>query len=236
VVKGLTLYVILTMYNAGAQSMVETTTWNGQVYRRYPESERLSDRVYFQRMGLTGAVRLHRDVWSEANGPIPDGHHVHHIDGDTLNNDISNLECLTPADHRASHPWSDERRRKQCEHLATIRPLTKAWHASPEGRSKNRETGAMAYDNFVSIEKPCAQCETAFMAKALGNRDRFCSNKCRAKWRRDSGVDNEARDCIACAEPFTVSRYSKVTTCSRSCGARMRAKTLKARKDQIPTP
>lgn len=41
----------------------------------------------------------HRLVWEAANGRIPDGYDVHHIDGDTYNNDVDNLECLTHDDH-----------------------------------------------------------------------------------------------------------------------------------------
>lgn len=41
----------------------------------------------------------HRMVWEAVNGPIPDGYDVHHIDGDTYNNDVDNLECLSHSDH-----------------------------------------------------------------------------------------------------------------------------------------
>ena len=41
----------------------------------------------------------HRLVYESVYGSIPDGYDVHHIDGDTYNNDIDNLECLTHEDH-----------------------------------------------------------------------------------------------------------------------------------------
>lgn len=41
----------------------------------------------------------HRLVWEGVNGPIPEGYDIHHIDGDTYNNDIDNLECLSHSDH-----------------------------------------------------------------------------------------------------------------------------------------
>jgi len=44
-------------------------------------------------------VMEHRMVWEAVNGPIPDGYDVHHIDGDTYNNDVENLECLSHSDH-----------------------------------------------------------------------------------------------------------------------------------------
>lgn len=44
-------------------------------------------------------VMEHRLVFESVYGPIPEGYDVHHIDGDTYNNDIDNLECLSHADH-----------------------------------------------------------------------------------------------------------------------------------------
>ena len=42
---------------------------------------------YFQRKG----VRLHREVWREAHGDIPEGYEVHHIDANRANNQLENL-------------------------------------------------------------------------------------------------------------------------------------------------
>lgn len=41
----------------------------------------------------------HHLVWESQNGPLPDGYDIHHIDGDTYNNDIDNLECLSHEAH-----------------------------------------------------------------------------------------------------------------------------------------
>ena len=49
------------------------------------------------------AAFLHRACWEAYHGPIPDGHVVHHIDGDKWDNEIDNLACLTRADHIAIH-------------------------------------------------------------------------------------------------------------------------------------
>jgi len=45
----------------------------------------------------------HRRVWENANGPIPAGYEIHHVNGDTLDNRIENLQCLRMFDHRSSH-------------------------------------------------------------------------------------------------------------------------------------
>lgn len=40
-------------------------------------------------------VRLHRLIWETFNGEIPKGYEIDHIDGDTSNNSLSNLRCVT---------------------------------------------------------------------------------------------------------------------------------------------
>lgn len=38
---------------------------------------------------------LHRVVWEQHNGPIPKGHRIHFLNGDTTNCAIENLRCLS---------------------------------------------------------------------------------------------------------------------------------------------
>ena len=44
-------------------------------------------------------IYLHRLVWMINFGGIKKGYHVHHKDGNPANNDISNLEMLSCAEH-----------------------------------------------------------------------------------------------------------------------------------------
>lgn len=52
--------------------------------------------------GTKAMLREHQHVALLAYG-IPDGYHVHHIDGDRLNNRAVNLIVLSPTEHRAIH-------------------------------------------------------------------------------------------------------------------------------------
>jgi len=74
----------------------ERIVFNGDAYYRYPQSDRPSHRAYFHRPGKS----LHVAIWEHHNGPVPDGFEIHHIDHNTLNNDVSNLECVATSAHR----------------------------------------------------------------------------------------------------------------------------------------
>lgn len=58
---------------------------------------------YYKTSRQHGGRLLHRDVWEAAHGPIPAGWHVHHIDEDRGNNDLSNLQAVSPRDHKRIH-------------------------------------------------------------------------------------------------------------------------------------
>lgn len=46
----------------------------------------------------------HRKVWIRANGPIPEGYHVHHINHDKFDNRLENLELIHRREHPKLHP------------------------------------------------------------------------------------------------------------------------------------
>lgn len=45
----------------------------------------------------------YRKIYENHYGKIPKGYHIHHIDGNPFNNDISNLQCLSPEEHSKIH-------------------------------------------------------------------------------------------------------------------------------------
>jgi hypothetical protein len=50
----------------------------------------------------------YRKIWEDFNGPIPKepngrSYQIHHIDGNSNNNDISNLQCITIFEHYQIH-------------------------------------------------------------------------------------------------------------------------------------
>jgi len=153
--------------------------FNGRSYNRSPESSLHSDRSYFKCMGRS----LHRDIYAYHHGTIPQGFQIHHIDGNPLNNDISNLEALTPAEHGKKHRGvcSDKKR----ENLANIRHMTKAWHKSPEGRQWHSEHARRSQAAMAMVECQCKQCGETYEVKLnMKSRSKWCSNKCKQRNQR----------------------------------------------------
>lgn len=90
------------------------------------------------------------------------------------------------------------------------------WHSSEECKRMARKR----YERIKHLlhqkkELVCIQCGK----KYIGEKGLFCSAACRAKHRRDSGVDDEIRTCIVCGSEFTINKYSNTSTCSRACAS-----------------
>lgn len=205
---------------------VETIRYKGVKFRRYPESEHRTERVYFT-PGIAdrknGARRLHEEIWQDANGrQIPKGWHVHHRDEDPLNNDPVNLECLPEGDHQSGRHGEMHRARGQTpaglEHMARIRPLAAEWHSSPEGLAWHSQNGKLAWARREARELTCDQCGNEYDTKSRHGTERFCSNACKSAWRRDAGLDDVGRVCPTCGDAFATNKYSGTRSCSRRCG------------------
>ena len=219
-------------YSYEALIMANYVHHNGYKYSRNPNAENRSDAVYFKRISRGRSVYLHRVIWEEVNGKIPKGFHIHHIDGNPLNNDISNLECLSAQDHINKHPYDDERLERQKTHLDNIRPLTKVWHSSAEGRKWHSDHAKRVFV-FESKTQSCLECGCEFQTKASHNKSEFCSNAHKSAYRRKMGYDNIDKACAFCNKIFPTNKYAKIKTCSRSCANRLRhARKLESMNDK----
>lgn len=194
----------------------EEVVWNGVKFYRYPEATNPGARTYF----TAAPVRLHRAVWEFHNGPIPDGYHVHHIDGDAANNDIANLELVDGREHLSAH-WTEERRDRQRDWMRdVVRPASVGWHSSPDGIEWHREHARRVFSQLDPVPYVCEHCGGEFESKKRGN-VRFCSNNCKSAWRRAAGLDDVDRVCGCCGAQYRVNRFSKTIACSVACGRKL---------------
>ena len=178
-------------------------------------------RTYYQYEGryFTSHIRkMHRDVWSFYNGEIPKGYHIHHIDGDVKNNDISNLELMEASAHlrmegikrhKENPEWSKQFHAKGIE-------MAKEWHKSPEGREWHKQHGVEAYAKRTPVLMVCQKCHKEYETTKMAN-SKFCSNNCKSASRKASGVDDVKRICVVCSTEFTANKYNTQTKCKRGC-------------------
>ena len=159
-----------------------------------------------------GNKRLHRLIWQKFRGVIPKGHHIHHKDGNKLNNSIENLECISHSEHLSIHMIANKKLHD--------------WHKTEEGRKALGEHAKQVWKNRKIHNLSCLQCGNNFEAKQI-DRAKYCDNKCEQAARRARGDDLIDRLCIVCCNPFKINKYHKTKTCGYSCGGLLRRKKLK---------
>lgn len=202
----------------------ETIEFNGVLYRlmgtrKYYLSQSRSNR------GRKNPKGLHVAIWEfHHKAQVPSGWHVHHKDGNTFNNDISNLECIPSKQHYKIPKQIDIEAVKR--NLARIRPLTRRWHRSPEGRLWHSQNSRKQWANPSKFNCVCIQCGDAFQSVHSGAK--FCSDACVMAAGRESGRWNIDKQCFICGKTFTSNKYEKQLTCSRSCGTKLQHQRRKA--------
>ncbi len=165
-------------------------------------------------------IRAHRWVWISLHGKIPIGYHIHHKNENKSDNRIENIELIEASRH-ISHHYTEENRERSRLLCEKIRPLTKAWHASEEGLAWHKAHGILTWINKEPIKIICKVCQKVAETKMY--HQEFCSNACKSKWRRNSGIDDVEKVCGRCGIKFMSNKYAKNKYCSKDCGIRLRA-------------
>lgn len=169
--------------------------------------------------------RLHVYVWRKEHGEIPNGYHVHHRDEDKDNNEPENLVCISGKAHTFFHAseraalFPEEIRQNLVNNAV---PKARKWHKSEDGREWHSKHAKQTIARLEKVEYVCSQCGRRYYALPIGSEKKYCSNACRARARRDSGIDNEKRKCPVCGKEFICNRYSKQECCCQSCAATLR--------------
>ena len=123
--------------------------------------------------GRKSVKGLHVAIWEFYNKNIvKKGYIVHHKDGNTLNNDINNLQCLSYSQHAKLHKFGQSDKQKQ--HLETIRPLALEWHKSIEGIEWHKKNAEKFKNRIISKCLNCGK-EIEFPVSA---KRKYCSLEC----------------------------------------------------------
>jgi len=161
-----------------------------------------------------GGKRVHRLVWVEHNGAIPEGMVIHHKDGDKSNNDISNLEMMKRGDHVKLH--QPESKAARIAGLARSYDARMRWHRSEDGRAWHRANFETSKEALLAkkFDCVCQNCHKEFKSRVEA---KFCSDKCVTAKRKASGIDDVVRNCDHCGAEFKVNKYTKTRFCARLC-------------------
>ena len=161
---------------------------------------------------------LHRYAFEREKSVIPEGWHVHHVDGNKDNNEVENLECLPPIHHASEH--SEDRRAfgdsaKQLAHLETIRPLAYAAKRGEYISERKLRRGQVR-------ARVCPTCGKVFkLAGTAFDGTMYCSDKCRNKAHNKFSDAHYATEkaCKHCGKPFAPGCHGigHQLFCSESC-------------------
>lgn len=169
--------------------------------------------------------RLHVYVWEKFNGEIPKGYHVHHIDGDTDNNEIENLALLSQEEHLKLHGSYQKNKaiaRKNIRDYA--QPAAVEWHKSDTGREWHKIHYLKNPQNLHGVvEVTCAYCGKTVTKGRGGGGNKYCSNACKSAYRRMIGADNVSSVCEWCGKEFLKCKYQPTRFCSVTCASRYNA-------------
>ena len=187
---------------------VEVIDENTQIFLGTKYSKKRSGHLF-------NTFSIHRAVWSYYNGEIPIGYDVHHIDGNKVNNELSNLELLNKSEHHKKH-WASEGKVKlicaQCgKEFLAHRRIRKGYHTfcSKEcglkwrGKPKNR----------THETKICKNCGKEYQGRK-GVEQQFCSRECHYEFQRKKKV--RIKKCEFCGNDF-LAKHKIQKFCSAAC-------------------
>lgn len=138
--------------------------------------------------------QLHRRIWENHFGKIPDDHQIHHKNGIKTDNRIENLECIHISDHRSVHNLQKELEYQRCNLGSKVSIRKKrAWYLLKEGKNICSENSKIFWNIREKRDKVCVICGKSYSTRSVKTKNGCCSNACRCfLYRlRKSGLHND---------------------------------------------
>ena len=210
-------------------NMQEKITFNGIEYKL------MGARKYYLSQSKTNEGRrhskgLHVAIWEFYNKKaVPKDCCVHHIDGNTFNNDIINLECVPIKEHLSAHAKNNLKNpiyvAERLEILNKAREKATEWHRSPAGHEWHlKHSKEIAEKNINKTYKGiCLYCGKETISKQPFTM--FCNDECGRKYKKKNGKYDYESLCVICGEKFKGTKNNsyapKRQTCSKTCANRL---------------
>lgn len=129
--------------NTGRIKSLGNKTYKSEHFLRYGcagKSKKYKNVILYDN-GKKDFYLVHRLVWESFNGPIPDGMQVNHIDEDPSNNNLDNLNLMTPEENSN---WGTGIKRAAAHFSKWVIKLSlnnEILHFYPSTMQAERETG-----------------------------------------------------------------------------------------------
>lgn len=177
----------------------ETMEWVVYAGRRWHRRNAYFSTAFRNPDGSQRTELLHRRVWADAHGAIPDGYVVHHKDDNPKNNEIENLELMERSAHNSMHkrgrlPATHRLQVFVCRHCGSIVERVQMsdgrWCS---GRCKDAGRYAAGYRSpqrraLAAARAKLVCCECGSSLNAKNSRARFCSSRCAKRTQRRARV------------------------------------------------
>lgn len=209
-------------------------------------------RYYSRPIGRSHREQLHRAVWEFHNGPIPPGTqwHVHHLDGNTSNNCLSNLELISGQEHASRHMQEPNRKAASRESIKIAIAAAPEWHRSEAGLAWHQEHAKESLvENRPILDLVCQECGDAYQVRMFKRKEtvssqKYCSLNCKMRAYRRRKMDPMAavdaatatrKQCEVCKRDYLTNRPKVSKHCSPSCTQEASRRLRKLKKKLMST-
>ena len=138
------------------------------------------ERYSLQQRYYCRSVQLHRQIWIDNFGPVPENHQIHHKNGNKLDNRLENLECVHIAEHRRIHNAQKEIQYQVCKIGSKLSEKKKRrYYLLKEGKNIQSENSKIFWNSRGEVTRICVVCSTHYLTRCARTRHGCCSNSCR---------------------------------------------------------